>query len=272
MRFRPPEIFLGIFLTVAVFAMGMLFESSRRPPAEQQAASNTAKENQGHPPERTIWNWLTHDAAGFFTLWLVIVGGGQIGLFYWQLRLIKVAADDAKRAGIAAERAAKATEDAVELSRKTAQRQLRAYVGVQSIGFQPTQDAFKIRVKLVIKNFGQTPAFNYQTDIRLTVIDSEFLIALVPHQPIFLEKGGQTLMPGGESIVICESAPNVMHRAGPILNEIRSGKLTVVAAGKIFYIDAFGDDCFTNVYKLASGERAMSDSPFIDPEKGNDST
>jgi len=46
--------------------------------------------------ERAVWDWVTHDAAGFFTLWLVIVGGVQIGLFYWQLRLIRIAADDAR--------------------------------------------------------------------------------------------------------------------------------------------------------------------------------
>jgi hypothetical protein len=272
MKIHVHEVFLGVFLTVAVFAMGMLFESSRRPPAEQHAASNIAKEDTGHQPERSLWNWLTHDAAGFFTLWLVIVGGGQIGLFYWQLRLIKITADDAKRAGIAAERAADATAASVELARQTAVRQLRAYVSVQSVGFVPSKDVSRIKVKFVIRNFGQTPAFNYQTDIRLTVLHSDFVVAFVPHQTFFLEKGGQTLMPGGESIVICESAPNAMHGDGPILNEITSGKLTAVAAGKIAYRDAFGNDCFTNIYKLASGERAASDSPFINPEKGNDST
>jgi hypothetical protein len=137
--------------------MGMLFESSRRLPAQQPAAANTAKENPTHPPERSLWNWVTHDAAGFFTLWLVIVGGGQIGLFYWQLRLIKIAADDAKRAGMAAERAAKATEDAVQLSRQTAERQLRAYLLVTKaiIGTVSTGNCI---INISIRNFGQTPA------------------------------------------------------------------------------------------------------------------
>jgi hypothetical protein len=170
MRFRSPELFLGVFLAVAIFSMGMMFESSRSSSTEQQSATNTAKENPTHPPERGFWNWITHDAAGFFTLWLVIVGGTQIGLFYWQLRLIRVAADDAKKAGIAAGRAATATESAVELTRQTAERQLRAYVVITSA--EPSFDgAGDLTVTIKITNCGQTPAYNVTASRDIRILD-----------------------------------------------------------------------------------------------------
>jgi hypothetical protein len=37
----------------------------------------------------TWLHWLTHDASGFFTAALVVVGAVQLVLFVWQLRLIR---------------------------------------------------------------------------------------------------------------------------------------------------------------------------------------
>src|SRR5262245_39808985 len=41
--------------------------------------------------------WLTKDAAGFFTFLLVVVGGVQVGLFYWQLRYMRTGMEDASK-------------------------------------------------------------------------------------------------------------------------------------------------------------------------------
>src|SRR6266704_1016108 len=71
MRLRVPEIFLGAFLAVAVFAMGMLFASSFAPPDrhnEQQTASETStKEGVKHG----FWGKTADDPVAYFTLWLV---------------------------------------------------------------------------------------------------------------------------------------------------------------------------------------------------------
>jgi hypothetical protein len=58
----------------------------------------------------TFWPWLTQDAAGFFALLLVIVGVGQLVLFWRQLRLIRESLVDAKQAADAATQGAKAAE------------------------------------------------------------------------------------------------------------------------------------------------------------------
>ena len=55
-----------------------------------------------------VWTWLTHDASGFFTLGLVLVGIGQVVLFYVQLRLMRKTLGPAERAAEAALLQAKA--------------------------------------------------------------------------------------------------------------------------------------------------------------------
>ena len=50
----------------------------------------------------SVWTWLTHDASGFFSLWLVLVGIGQAALFLVQLRLMRRTLGPAERAAEAA--------------------------------------------------------------------------------------------------------------------------------------------------------------------------
>src|SRR5438105_2425027 len=110
MKFRVPEIFLGAFLTIAVFSMGILFSSQysdhvTKQPAQQETSSsgNNAKNPD---TELTGSTWLTKDASGFFTFALVIVGGIQAILFLAQLKLIRESLAPAKAAADAARIAA----------------------------------------------------------------------------------------------------------------------------------------------------------------------
>jgi hypothetical protein len=52
-------------------------------------------------------------------------------------------------------------------AKRTAERQLRAYVGIDSIYFQHLQADKPISVIIVIKNFGLTPAYEYEAAIHL---------------------------------------------------------------------------------------------------------
>jgi hypothetical protein len=72
---RIPEIFLGALMAVFLFAMGMIFDLSRHQPSNaKETYEGTAKRNDGEG----LLHWLMSDAAGFFTMWLVIVGAGQL--------------------------------------------------------------------------------------------------------------------------------------------------------------------------------------------------
>jgi hypothetical protein len=99
MRFRTPELFLGAFLTIAVFCVGMLFSlqyfhPATLSPAQQETAANG---NSAKNPTMDL-AWLSKDASGFFTFWLVVIGSFQAILFLVQLKLIRDSLDEAKEA------------------------------------------------------------------------------------------------------------------------------------------------------------------------------
>lgn len=93
-RFRTPELFLGRFLTIAVFAIGMLFES-RHTLSNPNPTQKSDSGNEAHIEPSSFGDWITHDASGFFTAWLVVVGFGQAGLFVWQLFYMRRGMNDA---------------------------------------------------------------------------------------------------------------------------------------------------------------------------------
>ena len=70
----------------------------------QDRAYERSKDEQGE----SFRHWMMHDAAGFFTFCLVIVGGFQLALFRVQLKFIRESLTDAKVAADAATEAAKA--------------------------------------------------------------------------------------------------------------------------------------------------------------------
>jgi hypothetical protein len=113
-RFRIPEIFLGCFLTVAVFAAGMLFAD--RPNSSPSAQSQGTKapeqpaENKGEP--KASWQGFATDPIAALTLCLVFVGVAQAVLFYVQLKLIREALTPAKAAAQAAADAARIARNA----------------------------------------------------------------------------------------------------------------------------------------------------------------
>jgi hypothetical protein len=117
LRFRFPDVFFGALLAVAIFALGAAFWSAQNPsqPTQPQSTANGTNEKNQRQQHEGLWDWITHDAAGFFTLWLV--GGGQLALFYVQLRIIRKSLDDAKIAADAAKDAANAAKDQVKLAR-----------------------------------------------------------------------------------------------------------------------------------------------------------
>jgi hypothetical protein len=120
-------------------------------------------------------DWITHDAAGFFSLGLVLVGIGQAALFVWQLILIKRSLGDAKKA-------ADAAAEGAEAARLNAQALIDAesaqmYVihsgsNIETI-FQlgqrydnsPTMAASKFDppwIEYQLKNYGKSPAIVQQ--------------------------------------------------------------------------------------------------------------
>jgi hypothetical protein len=213
------------------------------------------------------------DRLALFTVFLFCVAVLQAGFFFWQLRYMRQGMRDAEMAAKAAQDSAEATKESVTLAKETAEQQLRAYVGAQSVGFQDHIGVFKIQIIIVIKNFGSTPAYGCQTDIRLSVRENPLTGTFISHSKVFLDNGGDTLMPGNTNVVVCE--PNAADQlvALQIYNEALAEKKAFYVDGQIRYKDVFGNDHHTNIRKIGRGHRMVEKggSPFINADEGNDS-
>lgn len=153
---RIPEIFLGVLLTIAVFGMGMLYESSRHSdrPAQQSSSQGANDEAAKAPQNVSRLQWLMHDAAGFFTFWLFVVGGAQAILFFVQLRLIRESLDDAKITANAAQDSANAAHRAIDEADKRDKVLQRAYLWPGPGQVQQVGDDTKIFI--TVHNTGRT--------------------------------------------------------------------------------------------------------------------
>jgi hypothetical protein len=114
LRFRIPELFLGCFLTVAVFAAGVLFSAQySHQSAQSPAAEKPQQATSGKSEPKGFWEGVTTDPVAAFTLCLVFVGGLQAYLFLRQLKIINESIGPAKEAAEAAKVAARAATDAL---------------------------------------------------------------------------------------------------------------------------------------------------------------
>jgi hypothetical protein len=180
MRFRPPEIFLGAFLAVAVFAMGMLASSTLQPQrAEQQAATNQRTNDEGYSRHEAKSLWIPEDATGFFTLWIAAFTGilAISTIFLWR------ATRDAAIVGRAAADAALLNAEAL-VSAERAQ----LFVIVQSnnlhnvlMGARFYRDTESMHnstiprpeLEFTIKNTGRTAAIMQDVSYQLIQADAE---------------------------------------------------------------------------------------------------
>jgi hypothetical protein len=125
------------------------------------------------PPARhsAFGDWIAHDAAGFFTFWLVIVGLGQAGLFAWQLHYMRKSIGDAKSLALAAQASAETAKEQVAVTKMGVIDLERAYLAVGpteiKIDFIPQgpqkqvyvpSDPQQLTVQLLVHNTGRTGA------------------------------------------------------------------------------------------------------------------
>ena len=139
--------FLALF-GFLVFQAGV---ASRYQPAAAQSAQKSDEGEQGHIEPRSFGNWITHDAAGFFTAWLVIVGFGQAGLFVWQLLYMRQGMKDATMVAQAAQASAETAKEQVALTKMGVIDLERAYLAAG-----PTNIRKMIVTQLRLEDHGST--------------------------------------------------------------------------------------------------------------------
>jgi hypothetical protein len=150
---------------VFVTAIAGMILSSQPPvePAQQQAAENNKKEHGKQESNKALWDSWFPDPLSVYTLFLVIFTGllVVVGAYQWRalVRAERISASTAK----AAQDSADVTRDAVKLSEKTAQQQLRAYIVISAME-KVTDPSFPNHVTVEINyiNAGQTPAYEIE--------------------------------------------------------------------------------------------------------------
>ncbi|MCK1391690.1 hypothetical protein [Bradyrhizobium sp. 1] len=123
-----------------------------------------------------LWGWLSRDASGFFTFLLLIVGAGQIVLFWYQLRLIRVSLDEAKISAAAAADAAKASSRQAYIAEETFAKIERPYLFVFKVSsltveeFEDVDGHYTwLNVKYSVANHGKIPAIIKCAQVSLSV-------------------------------------------------------------------------------------------------------
>jgi len=147
--------------------------SSSHQPSNTHPAQKSPNANQTHIEQGTFGDWVTHDAVGFFTLCLVIVGLGQAGLFAWQLHYMRKSIVDTKALALAAQASADTAKAQVAITKMGVIDLERAYVDAgpneTTTGFvtdppsprgyyKPGEDPMEVVVKIGMKNTGRTRA------------------------------------------------------------------------------------------------------------------
>ena len=199
------------------------------------------------------------------TLLLFIAAACQIGLFWWQLRLIASTVSDTRKSAEAAERIATATMASVGQMRDTAQRQLRAYLCIAGGQMRfPSPDAPEAEV--MIKNFGQTPAYNVRQWIHMWITDHPLRAAL-PEPPQDFKMSVDVLGPGSYSTMLMPKQPPVPAASIPLLG---TSEGTIFIYGEVRYRDVFGKDRFTKYRLIYGGQAGVHDGRLKPDSEGNE--
>jgi len=141
-----------------------------------------------------------------------------------------------------------AAKDSLDLSRDTAQRQLRAYVRVYAANIE-----FRVPDRPVIevhfKNCGATPAYRVRTWIGLGLGEWPLNKAL-PAPPEGFQGSRSVLAPGGQEIM-----PAVWKQPipAPLLPFLGTRQATVYVFGRTEYIDTFKNAWYTEFRLLHGG-------------------
>ena len=152
-----------------------------------------------------------------------------------------------KKSADAAKESAEAATAAVAQMRDTAERQLRAYVCVNSAVLKfPQPDIPEAQVHF--KNCGQTPAYALRGWIH-TWFTEYPLKEPLPTAPDDLRKGSETLPAGGTTIFVAPRKPPLPPSNLALLG---TEKFTLYVYGEVRYRDIFGREQYTK-FRLIHG-------------------
>jgi hypothetical protein len=206
---------------------------------------------------KDVWDKTSIALAGL----LIVIGGITFAAIWHQAResarAAKAAADSVEaihqqtaiieRQTAATEKAAEASNRIVTLMAETTQRQLRAYVCLDSAAVIFPEPAVP-EAQIKFKNCGQTPAYDVRGWIGTWFAEYPLKDEL-PNALGDMQKGTETLAPERVSTFIAARKPPLPPQC---LSALGTPKFTMYVYGKIVYRDIFGKEQFTN-YRLIHG-------------------
>jgi hypothetical protein len=201
------------------------------------------------------------------TIALAIFAAIQVALFWWQLRLIRDSAEDARKAADAAKESAEATKASVVLAEMTAKRQLRAYISCRARvdDLRETDEGFEVTMS--VRNNGTTPAYSVQCWGQLQSFG-------------FDEGQAFSLAPNELSIPRFVIHPRERHAfnvgtgliSSEVREDIRHGLRVLYLWGEIRYIDAFNDPhttWFRMLHRVWTNKKGESVHAWVYTDDGN---
>jgi hypothetical protein len=160
---------------------------------------------------------------------------------------------------------AEAARATLELSRQTAERQLRAYMGLSTMELHDGPTPWPLGIKLGFINRGQTPAMGVEVLHRMS-------LSPVGHGAVFAplerpqEVSRSAVLPGDQYFVATTDA--MFERAWP-WEGWRRGEYELHVWGEVTYTDTFGN---AQRSKFRIRSRAPLHRQFVVCEDGNDMT
>lgn len=163
---------LLVLWSLAVFSIAVAMGTQHQSPQSE----GSGKANQFRIPHNLQETWWQRasDPVATFTFCLVVVGSFQLGLFLWQLRLIRESLDDAKIAADAAKESADAANRSAILAEKGLIAAQRAWIKIERITVsQPlvfTEAGVSTAISIRITNIGNAPALKVSPHAWLYVL------------------------------------------------------------------------------------------------------
>jgi hypothetical protein len=151
----------------------------------------------------------------------------------------------------------KSTRRLADSGQATAHRQLRAYVAVSGIVYEPPIEGQAPRVTVTIQNFGATPAYKLAIAVDAQIASNQQQLSVAI-------SSSRTLghLPPGVEFAITRSA---LIYPGTVSTDEADSARSVFVHGCIEYVDTFGDPHFTR-FRLQDGP----DQKFFACQEGNE--
>ncbi len=150
----------------------------------------------------------------------------------------------------------KSTRRLADSGQATAQRQLRAYVAVSDIVYEPAMEHQAPQVTVIIRNFGATPAYKLAIAVDAQIASGEQQLSVA----VSASKTLGQLPQGVESTITRRALGHPAMATGE-----SDGARSVFVHGCIEYVDTFGEPHFTR-FRLQGGP----DQKFSACREGNE--